>query len=180
MMPQTPGGAATLIAKLSPAIYPIAALCMVAQPLDQLFNLPAVDLSSVHWRFAAVGLLTTVAVLPLLGLLLALVTSLVCGHRWIYRITMTIAALAFILLTVGIGVFALDSLQVRSDFNPQLVRRFDITVVKAVIMQLAELTTLGLLLWTGARAGRALRRAAAAPAAADTLVMTGGRETVAP
>jgi hypothetical protein len=94
----------------------------------------AIDPTSV--RFGGVDLMTGAMALPLLGLLLTMIPSLACGHRW--------------------------------------MRRFDITVIKAVATQVVQIVILRVLLRAGARAAR-VRKQAISPE--ENLVLAGARDT---
>lgn len=150
------GGPAAVVARFAVAIYLVAFLCMLAPPLDLVFSLPSIDVSSVRWRFGAVGLITGAAVFPLVGLLLALITAVVCGHRWMYRTLVGLGVAGAVLLILAVGLFTLDSLQVRPDVTAEALRRFDLTVVKAIITQLVQVVVLTVVLWTAVRAWRAV------------------------
>ncbi|CAN5606204.1 hypothetical protein BH23GEM9_BH23GEM9_23090 [soil metagenome] len=173
MTSESPRGPAAVLTRFAVPIYLVALLSMLAPPLDLVFSMPAIELSNVRWRFGAVGLLTGAVLFPMLGLLIALMTSVACGHRIMYRIWMGLGATGMLVLIASAGLFSLDALQVRQDVNALVLRRFDLTVVKALLTQLVQIGILGALLWTGLRVGRAAGRQAAAPE--DSLVIAAGR-----
>lgn len=175
-MSQGQGGPAAVIQKFAVSIYLVALLCMLAPPLDLAFSLPSIDVSNVRWRFGAIGLVTGAAVLPLVGLLLALITAVASGHRWMYRIFAGLGVLGALLLTAALGLFALDSLQVRGSVTPNALRRFDLTVAKAAITQVAQIVILGVVLWTSMRAARRSGRVAKASAPSEGLVFSSTAE----
>src|SRR5688500_13667597 len=106
------GETAGVFAKFATAIYLVAVLCILAPPLDLILSLPTIDPGSVVWRFGALGMLTGATIFPLIGLLLALFTAVLCQHRFVYRALLGLGGIAILALTVAVGLFLLDSVQI--------------------------------------------------------------------
>jgi hypothetical protein len=155
MSKQTSAPTATL-AKLALPVYVLAMLFMVMPPADLLLDMPNIDPSSVRWRFGAVGLLVNALLLPMAGLFMFLALALVSRQKWAYRIGQVMAGAIFLLMFVGLFMFALDALQVRNDINPQLLQKYDITVGKTIVLQLIQLATVFTFVWTGRKVARSV------------------------
>ena len=98
---------------LSGPLYFVAILLVAVPAVDFLLSVPAVNLGSVQWRFAAVGLLSGFMLTPILGLSLAFVIASVLKHHGVQR-SLVIACLTIglVLLVMCIG-FLFDALQLR-------------------------------------------------------------------
>ena len=95
-------------------LYLVAMVLVAIPALDFLLSVPALNLASVQWRFAAVGLLSGYTLTPILGISLAFVIAAVLKQ---YRVQ---SALVILCLTIGVVLlvmcvgFVFDSLQLRS------------------------------------------------------------------
>jgi hypothetical protein len=151
-------GAVATLRPFAAAAYVVAALLILAPPLDIWFSMPVTDVSEARWRFGAVGLVTGAMLLPVAGFLLAMVTAVLCGHRRMFGAVMALGGAAVIALVLALGLFVLDAMEVRQGIAAGMIRRFDWTVVKSVITQLAQIGALSVVLWTGLRASRSRRK----------------------
>jgi hypothetical protein len=146
---------ATLAALALPA-YVLAVLFMTMGPLDLMLDMPNFEFSSVRWRFGAVGLLVNGLLLPMTGLFLFLAIALLRGHRAAYIAGQVFAGIVVVALLVMFGSFALDSLQIRREVNPEMLRRFDATVVKTLALQLIQLGTILVIMLTSRRIAKSV------------------------
>jgi hypothetical protein len=112
--------------------------------------------SSVEWRFGALGLLTGAVVLPLIGLLIGIMAAVFSANRMMYGLFATLGFVGTVVLVAALLLFALDAIQLRGQMPRRMIRRFDVTVVKAILMQIVQLIALGSVLWAGRRAMRAM------------------------
>ncbi|HSJ24172.1 MAG TPA: hypothetical protein VK929_05845 [Longimicrobiales bacterium] len=141
-----------------PAAYFLAVLMVLLPPLDVYFSMPTTDPGSAMWRFGAIGMITSAVLIPIVGVFLALVTAVAVGHKWPFRIAAAAALVGGIGLTIAVALFAFDALQVRREISPDMVRRFDFTVIKSILSQLAQIIALIVLYVASVRAGRHLPR----------------------
>lgn len=144
-------------AALSPAIYLVAFLMILQPPLDIALGFPVYALDNARWRFGAVGMLTGGLLMPLLGYLIVTATAVKLRHTWRYRLALAFGIVLVVAMLVLFGAFLLDAIQVRREVAPEMLRRFDVTVVKALIMQLVQTAVLLVILFTGHRARRETR-----------------------
>jgi chromate transport protein ChrA len=87
----------------------------------------------LRWRFAAVGMLSSMLLTPIVGLFLGHVTALVLRQRRAQWFMTGVSALTVIVLLALLGSFSLDALQLRSSVAPAVKRSFDIALVKVAI-----------------------------------------------
>lgn len=99
---------------LAGPLYFVAALLIVVPLVDLVLGIPPAELSNVQWRFAAVGLLSSHTLTPILGLAMALVIAAVLRQhslqRWLVIACLSCGA---ILIALSLG-FLLDALQLRA------------------------------------------------------------------
>jgi len=146
-----------LVARYSIAIYFVAALMILMPPLDIILSLQQYVWPSARWRFGALGLVSGAMLLPILGLLLASVTAVFSGQRWVHRAVSVIGLVMAIVFLTAMVMFGLDAIQVRREANPEVLRRYDVTVLKTLLMQLMQVVTVVLIVRSALRAGRMLR-----------------------
>lgn len=98
---------------LSGPLYLVAIVLVAIPAVDFLLSVPAVNFSSVQWRFAAVGLLSGYTLTPILGISLALVIASFLRHHGV-QLAMVILCLTMgtVLLVMSAG-FVFDALQLR-------------------------------------------------------------------
>lgn len=135
---------------LAGPLYLVALLLVVIPVADLLLSVPAVNVSSVQWRFSAMGLLSGHTLMTILGLSLALVMSGILKHHRVQR------ALVIICLTTGVALavlsvsFLLDALRLRVSVPPDGQPAFNSAWHRAVIRLLLSAVALMYLGW-GAR-----------------------------
>jgi hypothetical protein len=156
------------------AAYLVALLLILAPPLEVMTNLSTLQLTDARWRFGATGLMTGSLLLPVAGFLLAIMTAVLTGHRWVFWGAMAGGVLLLVGMLAMVGMFVLDAMQVRPGVAQPMVRRFDGTVVRSVLTQLFQVIALGAVLWSGLVAQRHRgRRAAAEGRRAESGVVVG-------
>ena len=136
---------------LAPPLYAVAATLVVIPLVDFVMVVPPVEYSSVQWRFAAAGLLSSHTLLPILGLALAFVISAVLKHRSMQRALVVVSlTMAVILAAVGIR-FALDVRSLRFSVPPNDLPAFSSAWTRALITYVFSAVTLGYLGWRARR-----------------------------
>lgn len=88
---------------------------------------------TINWRFGAVGTIAGSAVAPLLGLVLILELATRIGDRVPIWVVAVLAALWSLLCLTGSGVFILDVLEIRGRVRSQMVERFSVASVWALV-----------------------------------------------
>lgn len=102
--------------RLKPIAWPayLVAVLLIAIPIaDTVLAVMPLRPSDVAWRFGALGLGGQAVLTPLLGVLLALVTAAVLGHRPGLRVVQVVACMAALIFVAAGGLFVLDALQTR-------------------------------------------------------------------
>jgi hypothetical protein len=136
---------------LAAPLYAFALLLVVIPVVDFVQSVGTPQPGNIQWRFATVGLLSSVLLTPMLGLGIAIVVAAFRRHLRALRLLAllsALAAIALMLLTLG---FTLDVLQLRNSVPAQGESAFRGASVKAVLKHLAAAFVLGLL---GVRAWR--------------------------
>ena len=113
-----------------------------------------VDPGVLAWRTGAVGMLSGTLLTPILGLLMAGMSAVYFGDRWIERLVIIIAGLGAIALAAVMVVFALDWIQVRSSIAMNHRRAFASAMAMAMISLGISGCTLAILSFSLARAPR--------------------------
>jgi len=126
---------------LALAIYLVGGTLTILPVLDAWMAVTPVHMDDVRWRFGAAGLAANSLVLPSVGLLLLLATSLVYGHTALRRIVGIVALVGALVFCVGIVFFVLDAVQTRPDVRPAMSGSFLLASSSAVVkMLIAALT----------------------------------------
>lgn len=119
-------------------LHALGLLLFLAPLLDLAAGVGSVNPGEVPWRFGAVGLLSGALVLPMVGIGLILIASVVLEQ---FGLTRTIGVIAILILLGILGLiisFGLDSLQVRAQLRQEAKRAFDLATIKAVATYLLE------------------------------------------
>lgn len=148
-------------------LHALGLLLCLAPMLDLAAGVGSINPNEVPWRFGALGLLSGALVLPMVGLGLLLVASVLLEQAWLTR-TIGIAALLLTVVALALlVVFGLDALQMRAQIRQEAKRPFDLASIKAMAsyaMESVVALTLGiqaLKLARTAAAGKRGRKAAA-------------------
>lgn len=134
---------------LARAGYLIAALLVITPLFDAAASVWPPHLGDEKWRFGAVGALSNLTLIPLLGFLLALFIAQAMDHR---RIRRFVGIICVILAVVQAGMsimFILDYFQTRTLVRPQFQHAMGVATTTAVAKHILTIVTLFLL----ARAG---------------------------
>lgn len=137
------------------AVLYLFAIVIVADQVSDLFSsLWPMHFELARWRFGAFGI--AIGRLEFLALAdaAALAAAILLDHR---RVLLALAGLHVLLalaLAGGVGVFGLDTLQLRRDLLPERKREFDVATARTLFMSgLAFLTCLAVTIgvWRGRR-----------------------------
>lgn len=127
---------------LARPLYVVAFALVLIPTLDFVFSVPPAEFASVQWRFAAVGLLSGFAVMPMMGLALACVIAGMLKQFHVVRLLVIVClTTALVLIVISLG-FVLDVLQLmasvppegRSAFNSAWIRAISKTALSAVVL----------------------------------------------
>ncbi|MEO7043345.1 MAG: hypothetical protein ABI035_13870 [Gemmatimonadaceae bacterium] len=150
--------------------YLLAALLVIGPLFDGTTQLLPIRAGDERWRFGAVGSLSNLLLLPLLGLLLAVAVSEFTDARRTKRVLGAICAiLAFCLAALSVG-FILDYFQVRTAITPRLQHATAVATSIVLVKNVLTIVTLFLLTRAGyigpkaalLRSGPRLKESAAA------------------
>jgi hypothetical protein len=118
---------------LAGPLYLVAGLLIVIPLADFVLSVPPGEFSNVQWRFAAVGLLSSYMLTPVLGLAMALVVAAFLkqyrAQRWLVAATLSMAT---VLVALSLG-FALDMLQVRASVPDEGLAAFSNAWIRAIL-----------------------------------------------
>ncbi|HET7598765.1 MAG TPA: hypothetical protein VFK09_00645 [Gemmatimonadales bacterium] len=115
------------------ALYPVAALLILAPAVDLAGAVLPPRISEVTWRFGTFGLFANALLTPVLGLTLLLIATMLHGKRGATRTIAVVFAGLAILLLIGAALFALDFVQLRGTVAAQAKRPYDVAALKALI-----------------------------------------------
>jgi len=88
------------------------------------------QLTNIQWRFGAANALSSVLMLPFVGLTLLLVMSRMLESRGMSRTVGIVAAIFTLGLMASLGLFALDAMQLKAIVNSRMMDAFETTTVR--------------------------------------------------
>lgn len=134
--------------------YAVASL-LIAVPLANIApGMVPFDVDIVQWRFRVAGMVASSIALPVLGVLLGVTAAHMLGHLRTARALAVFSFLAAATGVLAIGMFALDSVQLRPEVRVEALPGFDASVI-AGIVKFGLGTIVSIILGVGAwKAGR--------------------------
>jgi hypothetical protein len=109
----------------------LGATLLVAVPFLQAGSqLWPLQLSNIQWRFGAANALSSVLLLPFLGMSLLVLMSRALDSRALARTVGVIATLFTLGLLGSLALFALDALQLKKIVNSAMMNTFNTTAVR--------------------------------------------------
>ncbi len=114
-----------------------SAILLIVIPFFQTIVAPGmwpIGLGNVQWRFGAANALSGMILIPFLGTVVVLGIARACGHRTIARIVGGLSGFTALVMFGGIGLFMLDSLQLKAVVKTQLVPQFQQVVFRVVLV----------------------------------------------
>ncbi|MEI6738806.1 MAG: hypothetical protein WCK74_00710 [Gemmatimonadaceae bacterium] len=146
-----------------------AALLILIPFLQAGQQLWPLQLSDIRWRFQAATALSSILLLPFLGLTMVTMVARATENTAISRVAGTLAALFFVGLLGSMVLFALDALQLKSIVPSQSMSPFQTMSLRVVLATAIFTGAFFILMITAFKSSRARRPAtsrAARPAAA--------------
>jgi hypothetical protein len=140
---------------LARAGYVLAVLLVVIPLFDVTAQLLPLRLGDERWRFGAVGQLSNILLVPLLGLLLIIALATFTDSRRVKRVIGAICAILAVVMGALSVLFILDYFQVRTIVTPKFQHATAVASTTAIIKNVFTIITLFLL----SRAGFAGPRA---------------------
>ena len=113
--------------------YLIGAMLILVPLLDTATSLMPPKMDVVAWRFGALGVVSQAIMTPFLGGFLLLAAASLLGHRRVLRALQIVVGLVGVFFLAAIVLFMLDATQMRATVRPEVVRRFDVASVVALI-----------------------------------------------
>ena len=159
--------------------YLLAALLVITPLVDGTMQLLPLRLSDERWRFGAVGSLSNILLVPLLGLLLAIAVATFTDSRRTKRVLGAICGVLGFGLAAFSVLFILDYFQVRTIVTPKFQHATAVATTSALVKNLVSIVVLILLSRAGFAGPKALvtRRVAPVTAPSPTpLIPLGGAE----
>jgi hypothetical protein len=145
-------------APLRRLVYIGATLLIVIPFLQAGQQLWPLQLGDIRWRYAAANALSSVLLLPFLGLMIMTLVARFTDSKGVSRIVGGLAALFVIGLLGSLVLFALDALQLKSIVTSQMMRPFETTSLRVVLVTLiftASFTMMMLSAFKSSRGGPA-------------------------
>jgi len=141
---------------LSRAGYLIATLLVAIPLFDASASVWPPHLGDERWRFGAVGALSNLTLVPLLGFLLALFIATMLDHRRVRRFVGIICGILGAILAAMAVLFILDYFQTRTMVNPRFQHAMGVATGTAIVKHVLSVIALAML----SRAGFAGPKAA--------------------
>ncbi len=128
--------------QLAAPTYLVGFALLLIPPIDTMMQLIPLRLQDPRWRFGWFGLISNSLMLALAGLLVVFVAANVFEHRRLQRVLGIIAAVAAVLFLIALGMFALDTLQLRKEIAPKGQLAYKVASLTAAIKGLLGIATL--------------------------------------
>jgi hypothetical protein len=142
----------------------LISLMLFALPLfDNLTSVWPPRLGEERWRFGAVGSLSNVTLLPLIGILFAIAIAIMLNHRRTRRVIGGLCAFFAVVLAALLVIFVLDFFQMRTQIRPQFKHVIDVASATSLVKQTFTILALTLLSWVGLSGRKAMTKEKVAP-----------------
>lgn len=129
---------------LTRAAYLLAFLLVAIPLFDAMTSVWPLRIADERWRFGAVGALSNLTLVPLLGLLIALAAATFSDGRRTRRVLGWISAIFALALAVMAVLFILDYFQVRTIVTPKFQHATAVATTTALVK--LALATIALIL----------------------------------
>ena len=133
---------------LTAAAYLVALTLIILPLVEVTMSVWPLRFGETAWRYGTFGLLSQAATTPIVGAIMLFATAYALGHRRTLLFSGIMAAVVALALLIGLPVFALDAVQMRTQVRAQTMRAFDLSSVLATI-KLSILFAVFLLLAVG-------------------------------
>lgn len=114
-------------------LYLCAFLLVFLPYFNAIAQLWPLRLGDVRWRFTAAGTMSGILMLPFIGMSFAMAIARSVGHKGISRLIGGVAVLTVLFLAAGLGLFFLDSLQLKSIVRDAEMSQFLKAVASATV-----------------------------------------------
>lgn len=128
--------------QIAPAAYLVALAFLLIPPFDALMQVLPFRIHDPKWRFGFFGLASNALMLPMAGLLIAFMVTVVFEHRRFQKVLGILSTVAAVALIIALGIFALDALQVRAEVNPARILAFKVASLTAALKAILGIITL--------------------------------------
>ncbi len=133
----------------------IGAILLILIPFLQAGQqLWPLNLGDIRWRFGAANALSSVMLLPFLGLTIMTLVARSADHRGVARFVGAMAALFVIGLLGSLVLFALDALQLKGIVTSQMMATFQTTAWRVVLVSLIFTVSFSTLMVTAFKSSR--------------------------
>ncbi len=140
----------------------LAALLLIAVPFLQAGSqLWPLQLSNIQWRFGAANALSSVLLLPYLGLSLLVLMSRALDSRALARTVGVLSGFLALGLLVSMLLFVLDALQLKKIVNSSMMNTFNTTSIRVGLVTALFLVAFALLALASFKAPRSAKSAPA-------------------
>lgn len=112
------------------------------------------DLGNIRWRFGAANALSSILLLPFVGMTIITMVARDTESKGISRVVGALAALFVIGLLGSLVLFALDALQLRGIVTSQMMKPFETTSMRVVLVTLIFTTAFSMLMTTAFKNSR--------------------------
>lgn len=141
--------------------YCIAAFLIIVPFMDTIISTMPLSPTIVGWRFGTLGLLANAFMTPLVGLFILLALAAALDQRRVLRVLAVLSVVAAVFVLGGLGLFVLDTVQMRSQVRPEAKTTFDRATVVAMAKYLFTTVVLAMVGIKGWYATRGSGRASA-------------------
>lgn len=144
---------------LQSAGYFLALLLIIIPLYDATTSVWPPHLGDERWRFGAVGALSNLTLVPLLGLFIALAIAVLADHRRTRRFIGWLCAILAVVIAVLAALFMLDYFQTRTIVRPQFQHQMSVATMTAMGKHIVTIIGLALLSRAGLTGPKAVVRA---------------------
>jgi hypothetical protein len=132
-------------------VYAGALLLVVIPFVQAVSQLWPLQLGNIQWRYAAANALSSVLLLPFLGLMMLLLLARAFESRRLSTVVGAVSALFALLLAGSLVLFALDALQLKTIVTSQQMAGFQNASIRVGLVTLIFTVTFSLLALAGFR-----------------------------
>lgn len=123
--------------------YGIGFLLIALPLLEWVLTVWPLRPSTTVWRFGSVGLLSQALIQPIVGCALIAVTAFGLSHRALLKVLAGLYLIGAVAILGAVGVFALDSIEVRSLAQDQVQTQVEVTGLRVFVTYLAYVVIFG-------------------------------------
>lgn len=130
---------------LTRAGYLLAFLLVVIPLFDATTSVWPLHISDERWRFGAIGALSNLTLVPLLGLFIAIAVAVLGEHGRTRRVLGWICAIFAVTVAAMAVLFVLDYFQTRTQMPPRMQTAMGVATTTAIVKHLLTIIALTLL-----------------------------------